>query len=62
MSRELYAVPVLLGCSLFVLVLEFAPEYRLEASIVTVLLSFAIRSAAIRWDLRVPECFVTKSG
>jgi uncharacterized membrane protein YeiH len=55
MSRELYAVPVLIGCILFTLILAYAPDYRLQGSVVCMLLIFAIRAAAIRWNLQVPE-------
>jgi uncharacterized membrane protein YeiH len=55
MSRELYAVPVLIGCILFTLVLEYAPEYRLVGSVVCLAVIFGIRAAAIHWSLQVPE-------
>ena len=55
MSRELYAVPVLIGCILFTLILAYAPDYRFEASVLCMLLIFAIRAAAIHWNLQVPE-------
>ena len=45
MSRELHAIPVLLGCTLFVVVLEVAPEYR---------------AVAIHWNLSVPAWLATK--
>ena len=55
MSRELYAVPVLFGCSLFVLILTYAPEYRFWGSIFCMLVIFVIRFAAIKWKLKIPE-------
>ena len=55
MSRELYAVPVLIGCILFTLVLAYAPEYRLVGSVVCLAVIFGIRAAAIHWSLQVPE-------
>jgi uncharacterized membrane protein YeiH len=55
MSRELYAVPVLIGCILFTLILAYAPDYRFYGSIACILLIFAIRAAAIHWNLHVPE-------
>ena len=60
MSRELYAVPVLLGCTLFTVVLAYAPDHQVGASVVTVALIFTIRAAAIHWDLKVPDLFITK--
>ncbi len=59
MSREIYAVPVLLGCVLFVIILEFAPEIQAGASIAMIALIFAIRVAALRWNLAVPLWLVT---
>jgi uncharacterized membrane protein YeiH len=54
MSRELYAIPVLIGCILFAAVLHFAPEYGFLGAIVCVGVTFGIRAAAIRWNLHVP--------
>jgi uncharacterized membrane protein YeiH len=55
MSRELYAVPVLIGCILFTLILAYAPDYRFWGSVACMLLIFAVRAATIRWQLQVPE-------
>jgi len=55
LSRELYAIPTLLGCVLFVLILSYVPQWRLGGSIVCILLTFGIRAAAIRWEIRVPD-------
>ncbi len=54
MSRELYAVPVLLGCILFVVLLTYFPDYRFAGSIGCILLIFGLRAAAIHWKLTVP--------
>jgi len=54
MRPELYAVPVLLGCTAFALVLEFLPEQRLSGGVVCILGTFAIRAAAIHWNLTMP--------
>ena len=48
------------GCTLYVLVLAFAPEHGVLGAVVTAALIFAIRAAAIRWNITVPERFVTK--
>ena len=55
LSRDLYAIPVLIGCVVMALVLAFAPEYQVHGSIVCMIVTFGIRAAAIRWDLQVPE-------
>lgn len=61
MSRELYAVPLLIGCSLFAGLLAFAPAHRLAGVMGCVLLSFAIRAAAIHWNLGMPRWLMTRS-
>ncbi len=60
MSRELYAVPVLLGCILFVVLLTYFPDYRFVGSIGCILLIFGLRAAAIHWKLTVPFWSTTK--
>jgi uncharacterized membrane protein YeiH len=60
MSRELYAVPVLLGCIVFVILLAYFPEQRFVGSIGCIFLIFGLRAAAIHWKLTVPYWFTTK--
>lgn len=60
MSHELYAIPVSLGCMLYVFILEFAPRFAVEGSIACMLLIVGFRAAAIYWNLRVPSMFITK--
>jgi len=55
MKRELYAIPVLIGCSVYVLVLEYMPGFQAIGSIISVAIIFAIRAAAIRKNLEVPQ-------
>lgn len=54
MRPELYAVPVCLGCVAYVAVLEFLPTQRFLGSIICILAAFALRAAAIHWNLRMP--------
>ena len=54
MSRELYAIPVLLGIVVYVLVLRFLPGFELIGSIISILLIAGIRIAAIEKNLSVP--------
>jgi uncharacterized membrane protein YeiH len=61
MSRELYAVPLLFACSLFALILAYAPEYRFAGVAGCVCLSFLLRSAAIHWGLRMPRWLLSKT-
>ena len=61
MSHELYAIPVTLGCAVYVLILNFAPQYSIEGSVFCMLGIFVLRAAAIHWNLRVPKMFITKT-
>jgi uncharacterized membrane protein YeiH len=61
MTRELYATPVLLGCTLYVVLLTFLPEYRSVGAIACGLCIFGVRAASIHWKLSVPEWLTTKS-
>ena len=54
-SRELYAIPIVLGTSIFAFILAYAPEYQVIGSVGCLLLIFGIRAAAIRWHIRVPD-------
>lgn len=55
MGRELYAIPVLLGCTFYVALLGLLPAFRLNGAVVCCLCIFGLRAAAIHWDLSVPE-------
>jgi uncharacterized membrane protein YeiH len=61
MSHELYAIPVTLGCCAYVLVLNFIPQYVVQGSVLCMFSIFALRAAAIYWDLHVPKIFITKT-
>jgi uncharacterized membrane protein YeiH len=58
-SRDLYAIPITVGCILFVVILHSAPEYRGQGAYACVGLIFAIRAAAIYWDIKVPNWAIT---
>jgi uncharacterized membrane protein YeiH len=60
MTRELYAIPVLLGCTLHVALLENFPDYRIVSAMVCVAFIFALRAAAIHWNLSVPGWLATR--
>jgi len=60
MTRELYATPVLLGCTLYVVLLTFLLEYRAIGAAGCGLCIFGVRAAAIHWKLSVPEWLTTK--
>lgn len=59
MSRELYAIPVLLGCTLYVVLLELLPEYSVVSAVGCGLFIFGLRAAAIHWNLSVPAWLAT---
>ena len=61
MKRELYAIPVLLGCSAFALVLKYLPQHHFAGELICGLGIFAFRSAAIHWNLSVPDWLATKT-
>ena len=61
MSYELYEIPVTLACTAYVLILNYLPQYAVEGSVICILAIFGLRSAAICWDLRVPNIFITKT-
>ncbi len=60
MSRDIYAIPVMLGCTLYLLVLVKFPEYSVLGAFAGVLVSFGIRAAAIHWSLAVPAWLATE--
>jgi len=60
MSYELYAIPVSLGCMLYVLLLNYLPELAIPGSITCILVIFLFRSAAIYWNLKVPVMFISR--
>ena len=62
MTRELYATPILFGCTLYVALLYLVPEYRLIGAVCCSLFIFGIRAASIHWQLSVPEWLTTKAG
>jgi uncharacterized membrane protein YeiH len=61
MKRELYAIPVLLGCTAFALVLQYLPEQRFLGAAACGIGIFAFRAAAIHWNLSVPDWLATKT-
>jgi uncharacterized membrane protein YeiH len=60
MTSELYATPVLFGCTLYVVLLHLIPEYRFISAVGCCLFIFGIRAAAIHWQLSVPDWLITK--
>ena len=61
MSKDLYAIPVLIGCVLYAFILSFIPEFKIPGSIFCILLIFAIRIVAIEKNLTVPAWLLSKA-
>ena len=59
MNRDLYAIPVTLGCVLYVVSLVYVPEHRLVSGILCMSIIFGLRAAVIYWELRVPQWLIT---
>lgn len=60
MTREIYAIPILLGCSLYVALLQFFPAYRSVGAAAVIVFIFLLRAAAIHWNLSVPDRLATR--
>ena len=58
MSHEIYAIPVLFGCSVYAAVLNYVPQYMQLGAVVCGLMIFLFRAAAIRWELSMPDILV----
>ncbi len=61
MTRQLYATPILLGTIFYMVFLKFFPETR-YLELVSIGIIFLLRSAAIRWDLEMPDFLFLKSS
>lgn len=60
MTRELYAIPVLLGCTVYVMLSRYFPGHEMSHMFVCFGISFSLRAAAIKWELSVPDWLSTK--
>jgi uncharacterized membrane protein YeiH len=60
MNRDLYAIPVTLGCVLYVSSLAYLPEHGLLSAILCMAIIFGFRAAVIHWKLCVPEWLMTR--
>lgn len=60
MRHEIYATPVILSCTAFILILHYFPSYRIVGSFLCIVGAFVLRAAAIYWDLSMPA-FVIKT-
>ncbi len=61
MSRDIYAVPLLLGSTLYVILAKMLPGYMTINGTICITATFALRAAAIHWNLQVPRWLLTAS-
>lgn len=61
MKKELYAVPLVIGASLYLALRYFFPENQKNIAIFCTLLIFIIRIFAIVWKLTVPKWMLLKN-
>lgn len=61
MSREIYATPILLGCTLYVLLHDAFPSIR-AVGWVALIFTSGLRFLAIYKELQMPAIFSTKRG
>ncbi len=55
MREDLYAIPILLGCTLDYVLISHFPSHQFLAGFSCVLLTFILRASAIHWGLTVPH-------
>jgi uncharacterized membrane protein YeiH len=61
MSRDIYATPILIGCTLFVL-LHQVPSLVPQAAAIGTLFIFVLRAVAIRFHLEMPAALVQRDS
>ncbi len=59
MKKELYAVPVTIGAILYVCLVSLFPQYNVIIGISSIIITFLIRSIAIKKRLSVPKWMLT---
>lgn len=60
MSRELYAIPVTIGCVLYVILFPRLPGYAVPIGVGCAVFIFTLRAAVIHWDISVPKWMTTQ--
>ena len=60
MRRELYAVPITIGCVAYVVLALLFPGSTIVIGVFCAMLIFCLRAAAIFWGLTVPDWLTTK--
>jgi len=62
MKKELYAVPLTFGATLYILLLSYFPDSAIVIATLCALATFSVRAAAIHWNLSVPSWMLLKTG
>ena len=62
MKKELYAVPLTIGATLYIILLDLMPEHSSLVATICALSTFFIRAAAIHWKLTVPHWMLLKQS
>lgn len=61
MKRELYAIPVTIGCIFYVVLVLQRPDQAVPIGVGATFFIFAFRAVAIHWNLCVPQWLSTQS-
>ena len=59
LSKELYAIPILIGCIAYAFILDYSPGHSLYGGIFCMALIFVIRCIAIEERLVVPKWLIS---
>ncbi|MDF1646207.1 MAG: TRIC cation channel family protein [Legionellaceae bacterium] len=55
MRKDLYAIPVFLGCTIYYCLLVYLPKYQISLGLTCMFFTFLLRASAIYWELTVPK-------
>lgn len=55
LTKELYAIPIFLGCNMYYVLLTYCPEYQIPSGFFCIAFTFGLRAASIHWGLSVPH-------
>ena len=62
MKKELYALPMVIGATLYLILVDLFPHQAFGIGTACALIAFLIRAAAIRWNLHVPGWMLLKTA
>jgi len=61
MRKELYALPVTIGCIIYIILLSYFPGHEVLIDTGCATFTFTLRAAAIYWNLTVPNWMVLEA-